>query len=118
MFKKLTIKIELKKKIDFLILSLTKIFARLILGRSFIKSFNQGFINPKIVTINFLHSKINLGDLLFFIPLIIELQKRCDEVVIIVNELQLNILQCFISNKYYENIIFRKYFLKKKIKNL
>lgn len=94
-----------KKNINFVVSSLIKILARFILGDNYIKCFNKKVLDPDFVTVNFLDSKINLGDLLFFVPLIIELQKRCFEISIVCNELQLNILKYFLSLKNFNNIL-------------
>ena len=95
----------LKKNINFVVSSLIKILARFVLGKEFIKCINKKVLDPEFVTINFLDSKINLGDLLFFVPFIIELEKRCSKILLVCNELQLNILKCFVPLKNLNNIL-------------
>ena len=120
-----------KKNINFVVSSLIKILARFMLGNEFIKCVNKKRLDPEFVTINFLDSKINLGDLLFFVPFIIELQKRYSKISIVCNELQLNILKCFIpinlnnisiydsnyNNKYLHNTVVLYHFNGFNIKN-
>ena len=108
MFGEMKLELQLKKIVVYLNLSTVKVLARILFGKSFLKIKDKKLIDPKYIKINFLESRVNLGDLLFFVPLIIELQKRCSELVIVCNKLQFNILKCFIPFNDHKNIIINK----------